>query len=157
MPFTAGQKLRASELRPPMVSLRRNTAQSITNASWSNNLSWNSEVIDTDGAWAAGTPTQIIIPRSGNWGLRSVMRFESNATGIRGVRFVVDGVVPDGCELQFPTLAAGFRPSGTLSVFLPLTAGDIIIVNAYQNSGGALDTAVAVSHAPTFDAWFVRD
>lgn len=158
MAFTAGQKLRASELRPAVLSLRRITSQAIPQLVWTA-VSWNSEVIDTDGAWSSGAPTEVVIPKTGYWMVAASVKFEPSATGsARGIRYFVDGVTPDGCELLAPPNTGATRRSGvSLTAILPLTQGDVLTISAYQDSGGNLNVGTIVSYAPTLDILFIRD
>lgn len=158
MAFAAGQKLRASELRPPVISLRRNTAQAITSAVW-NDVSWNSELIDTDGAWTAAAPTQVIIPKTGYYLVSASIGFEPSTVGAsRGVELNVDGALVDGGEvLVVPSASGSRRAIAAVTLILSLTLGDVVTVKAFQDSGAALNIGVTSQYFPSLNIAYLRD
>lgn len=132
----------------PVCILTKTVAQTlthnvITDVTWSGAL--NSEANgDPFGMHAAGS-TDVTIPVSGRWLLQANYSWATNATGVRQVRFVKNGVSLAAFNLQ---AIASFNTQSIAAKVTYLAAGDVIKVQAYQNSGGNLD--ILTSDEPTF-------
>lgn len=126
------------------VELTRAAATSIPNTT-DTTITWSAEVSDIGGWYTSGT--DIIVPSGaippGYTTIAAIAwvrgQFAANATGYRTMRLSVNGT---------PTIAPTFPGiSGDTAVvaysypILGLEAGDIITIDAYQNSGGALNVS----------------
>lgn len=157
MPFAAGQKLRASELRSPVCVVKRITAQSITNAIWTD-MSWNSEVVDTHGMWAAGAPTDLVFRRTGYYLVSVSIGFDAIGTGqSRGVRISVGGAIVDGGEVVMNPSPSGRMSVPMQSMILSVTNGNVLKIAAFQDTGAALNTSPALPYAPQVSIAFQGD
>lgn len=127
--------------------VRRGTNQSISNATWVK-ASFTGEELDV-GGWFAATSTDIIVPASAiPTGFTTIavevlenIRFAANGTGARMCRVSVNGTPSDG-QPSGPSLASD--PTSIVGFdFVTVAAGDVITIEVYQSSGGALNMASA--------------
>jgi hypothetical protein len=98
------------------------------------------------GMWTSGT--NITIPRTAWWEVGAVFRFASQVTtvGIRQLRITLNGAD----EMIFPCVTTT-QQNGTNTIasgvhMIPATAGDVITIGTFQNSGANLGL-VATSRA----------
>lgn len=120
-------------------------AQSIPNASWTVVSIAGSTVHQTGDGFAFGGGG-IVVPVKGLYLITCAVAWAANATGQRWTRITVDGTVQVG-RAGIQTMSAN-GPAVHHATALYLQAGEAIRVEAYQNSGGALNTA-AVSQDET--------
>jgi len=80
----------------------------------------------------------IVARRSGIWQATAGVSWASNATGTRGVRVKVNGVVVTGSQVRITASDANQKDIST-SVAFQAAQGDTVTVEAYQDSGGALN------------------
>lgn len=125
------------------VRVTRTAATSIADATWTP-VSWTAEVHDVGGWYSSGT--DIIVPTSeipagfSMISLHGIARatFVASAAGYRGLRVLVNGsAVITGTESGFATDSAHII--GTDYLFVQ--DADVITMELYQNSGGALDAS----------------
>lgn len=104
-------------------------------------LSFDDENVDVGGLHAAGSPSRITIPTGGNvgvWRITAWVMFDSNATGRRFARFLLNGT-------DVVAIATAAPVNGDVTtLFLEYEAvapsvGDYYEVQVYQNSGGGLN------------------
>lgn len=133
-------------MRPPLVELRQTSAQSLTTGV-SAAVTFNAEDADTDVDGTGGhdnvTNNSRFTARYAGWYQASgAVGFAGNATGRRGAVWFVNGVAPAGGNsvLQSGSASAICVPARTKHLFLDV--GDYVELYAYQESGGALNTAV---------------
>jgi len=98
---------------------------------------------DTDGMWSAGSPTKLTIVHPGLYLVTATVSFAVNATGIRYAAIFLNGA--SLATIVNMTSSASFGTTIQVTTTQVLKATDYLEVNAYQNSGGALNTA-----APTW-------
>jgi len=121
--------------------------QSIANATMAA-ISWDAELHDYGGFWAAGNPTRFTVPYTGVYRATANIVFDGNATGLRAAFITVNGATPPSGQLGGFTTGAVSTAKIYANAVMPdsvLTAADYIEVYAYQDSGGALDVLNAYS------------
>lgn len=118
------------------ANVTRTAAQAITSAT-PTNVSWDTQVEDTEEFWVAGTPTRLTIPMDGRYGGYAFIEWASNATGIREVNIYLNGAT----ILAGLTIAPVSGRSVRMSVPFEkeLVSGDYLEVNVEQTSGGNLN------------------
>lgn len=130
-----------SAVQPRCVAYH-NTTQSINDSTWTT-ANFNSEDLDVGTMHDTVTNnSRVTIPTSGAglYLVTAIIAFDANATGIRAARMIKNGVT--ATQLQQVGMANGGASNsvtGTLCCLLSLAAADYIEVQAYQNSGGALN------------------
>jgi hypothetical protein len=90
---------------------------------------------------AAGLVT---VPSAGTYKVSGLVAFTGNATGVRAATLNMNGVEITGARAQLPF--AGVSNSynlPTADVYVVVPVGGTLAVVGYQNSGGALNTAVS--------------
>lgn len=132
--------------RTPGVVVQTTSSQNATTAAWYN-ISWNgADLRDTDG-YHTGTTDTITIPTGlGGWyNIAGAVSFAANATGVRGVRYSINGA-GDYRLAMLPAIAA-LSTRVPVSGDVLLAAGDVLRISAYQSSGGtlAIDAGSSVS------------
>jgi hypothetical protein len=121
-------------------SLYQSTGQSISSATQTD-LTFNSELFDTDAYHSTSTNTARITIPAGKGGFFLVtarVAFASNSTGTRGL-----WIRKNGNEIAFADsepVSTGDLTTVQLSHIMDLAAGDFITMNAYQVSGTTLNT-----------------
>jgi parallel beta-helix repeat protein len=114
-------------------------------------VDWASEDHDWGDLWAAGSPSRFTFGLGGLIELDAHLAFEPNATGKRGIRFIVDGTTPIAQKLVD-------NRGGSKDTYLDLSTcekidpGSYVEVEVYQNSGGNLNVQGGGSYTPVFCA-----
>lgn len=126
-----------------MLHLERVANQSLANNAFTA-ISWDTEVLDELGAWSSGT--NITIPNTAKYNVTLQANFASNATGIRTIRMVRATIDLGSAPIINAVVDSAGRAQATFGI--RLTAGDVVSVEAFQNSGGALNLG-AVTGFPT--------
>jgi hypothetical protein len=106
-------------------------------------VSFTSETIDV-GGWYSGTGTDIIVPAGAVPAGYTVIacdvsvrgRFASSATGYRRIRILVNDVAQ--CAQSFDA-NSGAETEVTATDIIFVNATDVVTVDVYQTSGGALN------------------
>lgn len=136
----------------PAAELRQSVAQSIPNTTWTS-ITFDVEDLDSDPAGTGGHSTSSNTSRyvalyAGWYRVGGGVEFAVNATGQRGAAWAVNGtLVSANRTFISATAAVGMGvPARTKLVFL--NVGDYVELQAYQNSGGALNTFVTAEAAP---------
>lgn len=78
---------------------------------------------------------------SGTYRLSGCVQFASNATGVRAVEFMKNGVAY-ATNNQFVAGTSQFVSVPAISFNAPAVVGDYFEIAAFQNSGGALNTQI---------------
>ncbi len=150
-----GQRLLASEFNlldnavddlqtPPAASLYRSTAQSLANATITAIL-FDAEEEDTDNGHSTSTNTsRYIAARAGLYLVSGNVNFAANGTGLRWVAVAKNGAEVRAGSATTPgtTNAVGSRIVTPVKV-VRLAVNDYVELQAWQDSGGSLSTAVA--------------
>lgn len=120
--------------------LTGDTSFSLPNATWTA-IPWNIETIDGQGMHSNSSNLERILPSgAGPYEVRAGVVFANNATGIRAIRIRKTGASIPGGDVSAP----GTNESGVLNglvaaCIVNVSASDYLVVEAYQNSGGALN------------------
>lgn len=145
----------------PAAELRQTVAQSIPNVTWTS-ITFDVEDLDSDPAGTGGHSTSSNTSRyvavyAGWYRVSGGVEFAINATGQRACAWAVNGtLVAASRTLISATAALGMGvPAKTKLVFLNI--GDYVEMQVYQNSGGALNTAVVAEGAPSMSVVWERN
>ncbi len=124
----------------PRSSLTTDTgAVSIPDNAWTS-VTMAAVAIDDLGAWQSGSPTILTAPSPGLYSISCSGDWDVNTTGQRLIRVFLNGTTNLAILTQTPTTPAP-GPSMCVSVTTYLREGDEVSMQAYQNSGGALNIA----------------
>ena len=116
------------------------TTQSINNAT-DTIVTYDAEEFDTDGFHSGSVNTgRMTIPsgKAGKYLLIANTIFAANATGARSTNFMKNGTSA-GAFQQLVSAGSSTSTIFSMSAIVDLAVGDYVEVNAYQNSGGALN------------------
>ncbi len=132
-------------LSVPVCELRQTVAQSIANVTGALIL-YDTEDIDNDGGHSTTVNSDRYTPRTaGRFQVSGGVGFVGNGTGIRDVEVAKNGAGVNGGATLMNTTVVGFthrQTSRTMTLFANGTT-DYFGILAFQNSGGALNTAVS--------------
>lgn len=129
----------------PVARMRQETLQSIPNTTWTS-VTLDAEDFDTHSAHSTSSNTsRFTCPAS--WGgyfwCDGNIWLAANTTGVRLTRWAKNGALVDNSGLELSVTPAGALWGGPLTgILIPLSPGDYIEMQVWQNSGGALNTAV---------------
>jgi hypothetical protein len=124
---------------PNVCVVTGSTTQSIPNNVYTS-LNWDANITDTTRLHNTVTNNNNIYIKTSGWYLVSAqVTFSANAAGSRSIRLTKNGVVIDRTTVRFPPVA-GFSVSANTSIVIELVSGDVIAAEAFQDSGGALNT-----------------
>ncbi|MDN5750256.1 MAG: hypothetical protein L0H64_17390 [Pseudonocardia sp.] len=144
MAYTAGQKLRASDLNVPILHMYQTATQSLTNVLWTP-ITMNAEFRDSLGGHSTGVnPSRYTPNRAGYYQLFGQVAFDVNAAGDRGAQFRKNGTQIDQAAYgvyRAPSTPAFFGASTCSAIIQCNGTTDYIELWGIQNSGGALSTA----------------
>lgn len=135
-------------LGPPIASLRQTAAQTLTTGVLTA-VTFDVEDVDTDVAGLGGHSTSSNTSRwvaqyPGWYVVAAGVSWASNSTGQRVIDLLVNGTGANGSRIWVDATAGGSPTMlASRTVKLYLTAGDFVEVEAYQNSGGNLNTWVS--------------
>jgi len=133
-------------LSPPIAELRQTVAQTLTTGVWA---SVTFDVEDKDSVSGHDTVTnnsRYTAVYAGWYQCSGGVGFVVNATGIRGTRWSVNGTALNGSQTsEAPTTvtAAQWTPR-TKQIYL--NVGDYVELQAFQSSGGNLNTDVTTTN-----------
>lgn len=124
---------------PAQCGAFHNTTQSISNTTWTAAV-FNSELVDTSNLHDTATNTdRINVPRTGKYRITAQAEFAGNATGYRQARVTVNGSALARSTKIVPNNGASLEAQASIEIYAILTAGDIVRLEAYQDSGGSLN------------------
>lgn len=130
-------------LSPPLFVAYHAGVQSVANNTFVNML-LDTEIIDTDGGHSTTTNSQRYTAQvAGVYEVNGAVSFTSGGTGIRGAKFLVNGVtsVP-GSENTIAPAGSNASTVNAFTSYVRLAVGDYVSLWGYQNSGAALNTIV---------------
>jgi hypothetical protein len=126
---------------PHQCACSNNATQSVATSTWTS-VSLQSEAIDTSNLHDTVTNNdRIAVTRTGNYQVHGVVEFAANATGIRRIQLAKNGSALSQTVVAGPNLGASEPAQVQTQALLALTAGDYITMQAFQDSGGALNLA----------------
>lgn len=148
----------------PTWAIYRDTTQSINNNTWTF-VNFTGEDTDTGGMHSVVTNTfAVTINQPGLYSISGKGAFTANATGQRAVRLVKNNVVINGSSVIFNNVGASNVASApTPTCYVQCAVNDVLGVQVWQQSGGALNTAsgtVGTDSAgdfPLFTGTWLRD
>jgi hypothetical protein len=125
---------------PPGCIARRTTTQSINNTTFTS-ISFNIETVDNDSMFAA-TSTDITIQHDGYYLAVYGIDWATSTVGTRVINILQNAVaIPEGSK-ELPAGGTGnHRDTG--SVVFTAVSTDVIRMEVWQNSGGALNVDTA--------------
>lgn len=124
---------------PAQCGAFHNTTQSVANTTWTAAL-FNSEILDTSNLHDTATNTdRVNVPRTGKYRITAQAEFAGNATGYRQARVTVNGSALARSTKIVPNNGASLEAQSSIEIYAVLTAGDIVRLEAYQDSGGSLN------------------
>ncbi len=96
-------------------------------------------------SWFSNANDQITVQQSGMYLVQGAVGFAANATSRRGMTLLVNGSVVASTQVA---ASPANETSLNISTNVYLFSGDIVTMNARQNSGGALSTTVVTGAYP---------
>ena len=96
-------------------------------------------------SWFSNANDQITVQQSGMYNIQGAVGFAANATSRRGMTLLVNGGVVASTQVA---ASPANETSLNISTNVYLFSGDIVTMNARQNSGGALSTTVVTGAYP---------
>lgn len=135
----------------PVALVSRNAVLTMPSGDF-NPVTFDTEIIDTDGAWSPGVPTRLTAPKSGIYEFFGSGGFTLPAGRVGG-RVTKVGAPLKGGGL---TVAGMAEATGRAGSWVRLEASEWIDFRLYQESGGPLNTATADYSAPVFGFQWVR-
>jgi hypothetical protein len=145
-------------LGKPVFSAWQSVVQSIPNNAYTP-VTFTSETVDRDNGHSVSALTSRYTAQTAGYYLfNGTIQYASNVTGARRALWQVNGATPVGGGGFFITSST--LVAGTVSVVAPpffyyLAVGDYVELNAFQNSGAALNTVAAGGVFSTFSAIWV--
>jgi hypothetical protein len=147
---TGGTWALADLPQPPSCYAYNNANQSIANAAWTT-LAFNSEKFDTDGMHDLVTNNhRLTCVTTGKYIACAGLKFFGNAAGVRILSLNVNGARSFGYVDTLPN--ANDVTGMNATIIVHLVAGDILTVDVWQNSGGALNVITEGSATPFLSA-----
>lgn len=119
----------------PLTIVTRNATQSIADSVQAT-VTWDTEVIDTDG-WFTAPSTNLVCQRAGVYGIQYQVYYAVSAVGIRSGHIAVNGNWVSSANNSPPSSGSGV-PNLISTSITALNVGDIVTGMTFQNSGGAL-------------------
>lgn len=127
---------------PPAVELTGSGLQAVGTGVWSNVL-WPTEVSDLRGMHSTATNTHSVnVPETRWYTITASIYWDSDATGRRGVRINRNSDASTGTTKYEDIRGAVANTRQGISASLLLTAGDFVVVQAFQDSGANRDLSV---------------
>ena len=143
---------------PPITQVRQTSVQSLTSGSQSV-LLFDAEDVDSSGMHSTSSNTgRATAVYPGWYQFSGGVGIATNATGRRGFRFMTNGttVVPGSPVMYFPASAGQTEVAGR-TVLIFLNVGDYVEAQAFQDSGGALNTTVIAPDQPAMTCKWVSN
>ena len=140
----AGDRVKASDLDFPISQLRATTATSLT-AAVATSVAFATEDYDDDNMHDTVTNnTRLTARRAGRYEINGAVAFTFNATGRRAVQYGLNGLPINGSQtlIQAVTTGSGVTQVTGRQLYVTLAIGDYVELMGFQDSGGALLTAV---------------
>jgi hypothetical protein len=125
-----------------------------TDFSTSNSL-WNTiSMDDVDDPYSLWTTDTLTVARAGLYSLTAGVEWDANATGVRFLKFLLNGSVMRG-RVCMP--AASGQPTGAcLTRIVRLAVNDTIRLQTWQNSGGSLALKYGTEQQAFIEAAYLR-
>lgn len=115
---------------------------------------FNAVEFDTGNFYSPSAQDRLTIPSAGTYFILGQLSFDPNATGERKANIMING------GARASTLVAAAPSSNTgvsASCYLKLAAGDIVQLQAYQSSGGALNISAGTDFGQALNVYKVSN
>lgn len=127
---------------PPRAQVVRKLTPQATTTSIYNPVIFDAVDFDTDRMWDASSPDRLTVRRAGTYQVDAICSFVPHATGARGCRVIRNNV---GVTFTRSINAGGLSTALQVNATVECRPGDYFYLEAYQNSGGDLDTGTGQS------------
>lgn len=125
----------------PAARVYNSGTQAISNDAW-NTLTFDSENFDTDTMHSTSSNTeQLVINTAGKYIVTGCAGFATNTTGVRFARITVNA---SGYNQQRQGASPSYETVVVTTDTINLVVNDVIILEAFQTSGGSLNTVAGV-------------
>ena len=143
-PATWGDGVNASLdlLAPNACVVRRAAVQSVNDSS-ATTVTFDTEDIDDNGFYAAGSPTKITLPRKGIYIFDVEIQFASDADGYRRVTMPRSGGADD-VSVNVPPVNGAITVVRFPFITGERSAGDYYEISVWHSAGGALNITARV-------------
>lgn len=145
----SGDRITPARLNHPACRGRQSTVQTISSSTWTA-ITFGAEDHDTHGMHSTLSNTSRFTVPSGYDGIYEMsggVSWAASATGQRWCRWALNGTEIDGSGNNIDATSSGQTLSDARTITYSLVAGDYIELQAFQTSGGNLDTYVGVNYA----------
>ncbi|MEU5945144.1 hypothetical protein ABZ793_06225 [Micromonospora sp. NPDC047465] len=142
--------------RRPVAILRQGVAQAISNGGNFTPVTLDLEIEDTDPdgiGGHSGSSSRYTCRYPGVYLLGGGVGFAPNATGARGVGWLINGTVLDDVMLPAVTTASTASRIAARTTQVRLAEGDYVELGAFQNSGGSLNTSLGSAASSMHVTW----
>lgn len=145
-------------LAPAIVQARQLVAVSVANAGTGTLQTFTGEDVDSTGMHSTSVNTSRLTAVYPGWhmGFASIS-YAANATGRRGGVWNVNGTGLNGANTFVPAGVASQVVIPMRSILTFLNVGDYLEVKGYQDSGGALSTAISAGEQSLLSAVWVSN
>lgn len=163
MPILAGDEwtaaMAAKIADPPRARVLQTVAQTIPNNAFT---ALNFDVEDFKVNFThltSGDTTYLQCVVAGLYLVSGGCYFDSNGTGVRGLKFQKNGVDVVGSGATILAVSAGWQPGPVVRpTYIDLAVNDKVTMLAVQNAGGSLNTYVALGYTQaSMQAHLVQD
>lgn len=137
------------------ASATRATNQSIPNSAYTA-ISFDAASFDSNGFWSAGAPTRLTVPAGGDgvYIVSTEAHWQASAVGNRGLALHVNGASYEG-QVFGPNCGGVGQPFQGFAKQVELVAGDYVEIQAFQDSGGALNVLGSAELSPCLQLTFI--
>jgi hypothetical protein len=134
-------------MTPPIARLVQTVAQSITSAV-ATSLTFDTETVDTNVSATSQhdnvtNNSRFTAVYAGWYSCGGGSGWAANVTNRRGIRWAVNGTAINGSNALVPATGTGTCQVPARREFVYLNVGDYVEAQGFQDSGGALNTAVS--------------
>lgn len=144
-------------LAQPCAELRQTVAQSLTSAAYTG-ITFDTEDADTDNGHSTVTNTsRYTSPTAGRLLVGGAVSFAANSAGVRATAWALNGTQINGGQTTFvgTNLIEASVPARVKTIVVNGST-DYIELHGYQNTGGALNTAVTAVNQSTMMVFWVH-
>jgi hypothetical protein len=129
-------------LAPPIGQFRQTAAQTLTTGTWTA-VTFDAEDVDSAGGHSTSSNTsRYTAVYTGWYRVSGGVGFTGNSTGRRGGRWAANGSLVSGSAIMLAATSTGSVAVPAKTMLVYLAVGDYVELQAYQESGGNLDTNV---------------
>ena len=133
----------------PACRATHTTNQSLTSGTFTT-LALATESFDTDNIHDTVTNnSRLTCKTAGKYQITGIIQYDPNATGTRVAAIMLNGGAFIGYTQAQAVATAGQGTVVTAATLYDLAVNDYVELQAYQNSGGALNASLANNYAPT--------